>query len=134
MVTEGSNGVTVGKIGRPCVVDAAAQALLCGVVGEGLSLDAAARAIGVKPSTVRSFRRRNPEFAARIDAAKGAVECRLVGCLLRAAETDWRAAAYILARRFNKDWGRDADIYELPLTKDQRETNRMVGRHPDHRR
>ena len=45
------------------------------------------------------------QFVSDVDAAEAVAEGVMVGALYRAAETDWKAAAWLLERRGSKRWG-----------------------------
>lgn len=51
-------------------------------------------------------------FPDQLTRAKGESALRLSGLITRAATDDWKAAAWMLERRFPKDFARDASLYE----------------------
>jgi hypothetical protein len=51
-------------------------------------------------------------FPDRLTRARGESAARLTALISTAASTDWRAAAWLLERRFPKDFARDASLYE----------------------
>ena len=101
----------------PAICQAIAQA-----IERGANIEAAAVAAGVAHSTVcewlargegRHPRPSTPDleaFAAAVRKAEAAFECALVARINEAATDDggrdWRAAAWLLERRFPDRWGR----------------------------
>lgn len=73
--------------------------------------ETACAAAGVHPKTLREWMRRGrdgeepyAEFSERMDAAESAGEARHVRVIEEAGEKDWRASAFILARRWAARW------------------------------
>jgi transposase-like protein len=73
----------------------------------------AAAAAGISPVTLRDWLRRGARgeapfdsFREDVDAAEAQAEARLVTLVAKAAEHDWRAAAWHLERRVHKRWGK----------------------------
>lgn len=95
------------KIGRPRsrMTPKAVAAILEGVAG-CLPIDVAARAAGVAPSTVRSHRERHREFATALDAALATAKSSMLAHVRKAAPKDWKAAAWLLERRFPEEFAR----------------------------
>ena len=67
-------------------------------VGYGCSLEQAAQAEGIAPDTLRRWLRRYPAFAAEVDQARAQCVVKLLRHVNRAAEKDWKAAAWFLER------------------------------------
>jgi hypothetical protein len=95
--------------GRPTVVTEEKKALMLAIVREGLPLDGAARAVGLKPSTVRGFRKRNMGFATALGIARGESIRSLVGSIRAAAGSEWKAAAWLLAKIDPERWGKQRE-------------------------
>lgn len=95
------------KIGRPRsrMTPKNVAAILDGIAG-GLPIDVAARAAGVAPSTVRSHRERHRDFATALDAAIATAKTSMLAHVREAAPKDWKAAAWILERRFPEEFAR----------------------------
>ncbi len=81
----------------------------------GMSLKNAALAAGISESTFydwlskgeQATRGRYAEFSEYIKESKAIAEQRHVGIIVKAAvKGDWKAAQFILERRFPEDWGR----------------------------
>ena len=90
--------------GRPPVMTESVRTTILAAMREGLSADAAARVAGVSPSTLRSHRRRERDFATALLRA-GAESQRSLLAKIKAAD-DWKASAFLLARRHPEEWGR----------------------------
>jgi len=50
-------------------------------------------------------------FPDRLTRARGESAARLTALISTAASTDWRAAAWLLERRFPESFGKDADLH-----------------------
>ena len=83
--------------------------LVLNALSAGLNWASAASAAGITVQTLQDWRACDEEFAYQCEAAIVGFERRLVDIVDRAAavEGDWKAAAWILERRFRKNWGRD---------------------------
>lgn len=73
----------------------------------------AAAAAGISPVTLRDWLRRGArgeepfvQFREDVDAAEAQAEARDVALISRAAEHDWKAAAWRLERKVGRRWGR----------------------------
>ncbi len=98
----------------------AARTILTGI-RVGLSYDLACQAAGVSFETFRQWRLgkfprgTDPEaktaFLEGIERARGESALRLAGIISAAAPNDWKAASWMLERRFPADFGRDADLH-----------------------
>ena len=72
----------------------------------GLPPDRAARAHGVKASTLRSLRQRDPEFGTALKKAEAVAEAGFFERILNHADKTWTAAAWILERRWPERWSK----------------------------
>jgi transposase len=105
-------GQTAGMAGRPTKLTRQVEADLTLMLAQGVPVKIAAAATNVSARSVRRWlhegdlRERVVEVRAAervdADATSGA---RLVVLLLRAAQTDWRASAWWLERRYPERWG-----------------------------
>jgi hypothetical protein len=96
--------------------------LLLAGIRNGLPYELAAEAAGIGRSTFYNWQRGafprgadkvlKVEFLDALTRARGESAFRLAGLINRAATGDWRAAAWMLERRFPKDFAKDADLYE----------------------
>lgn len=83
----------------------------------GSYLETAAAAAGVNRSTLHRWLKRGAEgeesfagFRSSVEGALAEAELRDLARIDRAAETDWKAAAWKLERRNPKRWGRRIDL------------------------
>ena len=95
-------------LGRPIIFDAVKQAKLCGMLAMGCSRAAAARYVGIAPSTIRRLMLANPEFREQIRQAEMDAEMLPLGEIRKAASKSWRAAAWYLQHFDPGRWGRHA--------------------------
>jgi hypothetical protein len=97
------------------------DAVLAGIRA-GLPYRLAAEAAGISESTFHEWQRGQfprgadkalkAEFLASLTRAQGQSALRLTAMISTAAKDDWRASAWLLERRFPKDFARDASLYE----------------------
>lgn len=110
------------------------DALLAGILA-GLPYHLAASAAGISETTFHDWQRgklpRNAdkqlkaEFLEASTRARGESARRFAALISTAAKDDWRAAAWMLERRFPRDFGRDGELMERierleELAQDQR--------------
>lgn len=72
----------------------------------GLHPERAAAAHGVRPSTMRSHRKRHPEFASAIKEAEAEAEQGYLSRILKHTDRQWTAAAWVLERRWPERWAK----------------------------
>lgn len=125
-------------MGRPRseMTEEAIEAILK-TVRLGLHPDRAAQAHGVSPGTLRSHRKRHPEFATAIKEAEAAAEQGFLGRILRHTEKQWTAAAWMLERRWPERWTKREVVIDTNkqdatrLRADLDAIDRMEGRSAD---
>jgi transposase len=100
---------------RPTKLNPERQAQICGYVAEGHSREVAAQACGVAATTVYRWMKRgeaNPdssygEFCTALKRADAEAEIACLRTIKAAANAgDWKAAAWMLKRRYPEKWGR----------------------------
>lgn len=112
-------------IGRPpCFSEEVAERVL-EAVRQGLPYKQAAAYGGISYSTLNRWRREGEmedgaeqyrEFWRQLEQANGEAALSLVGRVNEAAaQGDWKAASWILERRFPRIWGRDPERRPDPL-------------------
>lgn len=95
--------------------------MLIAGIRNGLPYELAAEAAGIGTSTFYNWQRGDfprgadkalkVEFLDALTRARGESAFRLAGLINRAATDDWRAAGWLLERRFPGDFGKDADLH-----------------------
>ncbi len=136
---------------RPSKLTAEVSEKIVRAIRAGNYPEVAARHAGVHPSTYYRWMERGelegsaPEddpyrqFRAEVERAIADAEAAEVGLVIKAArDGDWRAAAWLLERRFSDRWGRgerpvaEADDRDDELDRDiQRLLEEMTGREKD---
>ena len=100
----------VSSVGRPTKRTPEREAIILDALAAGNTRRAAAAAAGVDERTVERWQARSVGFADALRAREAQSEVRLVAMIARAAETDWRAAAHLLACRFPESWSQRARV------------------------
>jgi len=104
---------------RPSKLTPELQERLCALIATtACSLEAAAAAVGVDDSTIKRWRARGlieetgpfRAFCAALSRARARSEAPLAAIVAKAAQQDWRAAAWILERRFPDTWGAQVNL------------------------
>jgi len=81
---------------------------ICSNIASGNTLRAAALAEGISEATFHRWRNEKADFAKMVEQAIGVSEASLVQKLT--SSEDWRAAAWILERRFPQTWSKKDHI------------------------
>ena len=88
----------MNKRGRPRALDEAKQRELCALVSAGASPQQAAKYVGCSVATLKRESSRNPEFGERFRRAQANASLAPLHAMRQAAQTHWRAAAWMLER------------------------------------
>jgi Transposase len=112
-----------GAVGRPPALSPEVEARIVAAVSAGAHLSVAARAAGVSRQTLHRWRARGAEdgdgphheLAMALERAEAEAELRQVALIARAAQSEWRAGAWLLSRRAPERWGRGAAERALPV-------------------
>jgi hypothetical protein len=88
------------------MLDDARQREICALVSAGCSLRAAAEYIECAPNTIRREAARNPEFSQRFREARLQAQLSPLQAMRKAANSHWRAAAWMLERTDPDHFGR----------------------------
>jgi hypothetical protein len=84
--------------GRPRALDDNKRREICALVSTGCGVLGAAHYVGCNPITIRREAARNPEFYEQLRSAELAAQVSPLHALRKAANTNWRAAAWFLER------------------------------------
>ena len=85
--------------GRPRILDdEQKQRAVCALISVGAGYEAAARHVGCSTWTIRREAQRDEDFARRLRDAESAADMIPLQMLRKAAQTHWRAAAWLLER------------------------------------
>ena len=102
---------------RPTDCTPELTAALCAELRLGMSIRAACQHVGIDDSTYRKWMMRGADgeepfvtFRTEATRAKADGIRALVATVRKAAQDDWRAAAWILERREPDDWSRRTEI------------------------
>lgn len=105
-------------VGRPTLFDEETANRVIEAVERGLTFSLAAAYGGISYSTLNRWRKKGQncedeeddfrQFWKLLEQAKGEAALRLVNCIHSAAESgDWKAASWIMERRYSGDWGKN---------------------------
>jgi hypothetical protein len=84
--------------GRERILDDGKQREVCALVSAGCSLQAAASYVECATNTIRREAARNPDFGRRFREAQLQAQLRPLQAMRKAANSHWRAAAWMLER------------------------------------
>lgn len=93
--------------GRKTCLDAERKSNICALLAVGCTKKTAARYVGCSPATITRRAKKEPEFAAAMARAEAQQEFILLKRIYDAAaeHKHWRAAAWMLARRWPDRYG-----------------------------
>jgi hypothetical protein len=88
----------MSNAGRPRALDEFKRREVCALVSVGCGIDGAARYVGCNATTIRREALRNPEFHEQLRNAELKNQLDPLRAMRKAADTHWRAAAWLLER------------------------------------
>jgi hypothetical protein len=103
---------------RPPLLNGSLRRRLLDLVRSGVGIGRAARMAGIHEDTLGRWIREKPDFAGEIEAARAESSAHLERHIAGAAESDWKAAAWLLERRHPEEYGRPALRLEARATLD----------------
>ncbi|TWT38262.1 hypothetical protein KOR34_32310 [Posidoniimonas corsicana] len=106
---------------RPRVLDETKRREVCALLTAGMTLGSAAEYVGCSVKTIRRERDGDDDFDLQVRRAKMAARLGPLQAVRRAAETHWRAAAWLVERQERRDKQRRVD------RRRRVELERMVG-------
>ncbi len=93
--------------GGPTVLTPEVEAkILGGIRDAGMPFRTACAYAGISDDTLARRRKSDPEFAARFEHAREMCKAKLLTMIMVAAPKNWSAAAWLLERRWPKEFGR----------------------------
>ena len=100
---------------RKIVLDETRKDRLLEALRLGATLRMAAAACGVSEDTLARWRQHHPELQAEIETAESIAALDALNTIRLAAQGGtWQAAAWLLERRYPKEYGRLARTEEIP--------------------
>jgi transposase len=114
---------------RPSKYNPERSARVLEALRAGSSYRDAAEYAGIDEDTLGNWRKRYSDFSEAVVAAEAGVAIRAVLTIRQAfTEGDWKAAAFWLERRRNKEWGRQVKVEIINTV---REMARSLGADED---
>lgn len=92
--------------GRPRALDEAKRREICALISAGCGMEGAARYVGCATSTIRREASRNSDFNEKLRRANLSAELGPLNAMRQAANSHWRAAAWLLERADVQRYGR----------------------------
>ena len=111
----------MAKRGRKPVLDDVKKGQIVAIITVGCGRQTAAKFVGCGVTTIRDTADRDPQFAEQLRQADGKNELAYLRNIKKAAEQEryWRAAAWVLERKFPEDYGRRGpDVITLAQIKE----------------
>jgi len=78
---------------------------ICDGLVAGLSIKAVCGIVNIDESTFYRWKEKHPDFKEAVDSTRPAFEAQMLEIIKHQAHDDWRAAAWILDRRYPREWG-----------------------------
>lgn len=93
--------------------------IILDALGDGLTQRDASLLAGISEDTLCLWKRTNSEFSEQMGQKLVEYKNMLLKRIEKAGEKDWKATAWILERKFKKDWSSTArfdtsDLYDFP--------------------
>ncbi len=109
--------MTQARSGRPPKLTAERQRVIVGAIRQGNTRACAAALAGIHLATLEEWLHKGKAgqepytaFAEAVRLADGHIEARMVGNLVSAGKSDWRAARAWLGARRPKGWGESVNL------------------------
>ena len=113
---EEQNSTQKKRTSRPTKYHSANVDALVEALCHGLSVSAACGIVGIERTTFYNWKKEHPEFREAIDGARPILESNMLARITQASHDDWRAAAWILERRYPEDFSLKR-THDVNLTK-----------------
>jgi hypothetical protein len=108
------------KRGRKTKLTPALRTQICKLLAQGHTIKTVCEAVGIAERTYFDWCEKHLHFSQVTTCAIGKSKIALVNKLRRS--NDWRAAAFLLERRFPAEFGR-VEVRELPVVQDEKRIN-----------
>jgi Bacteriophage Sf6, terminase small subunit-like len=108
------------KRGRKSKLIPALRTRICTLLAQGRTIKTVCEAVGIAERTYFDWCEKHLHFSQATTCAIGKSKIALVNNLRRS--DDWRASAFLLERRFPREFGR-VDVRELPVVQDEKRIN-----------
>jgi hypothetical protein len=99
---------------RPTRLTPEVQEAVCEAIRHGATYQAASEAAGIAYATFNEWRKdsrlKYVKFSEAITRANADAQLNLLAKIANQSDKDWRAAAWILERRFKNDFGAAVDV------------------------
>lgn len=121
------------KHGRPTKLTKELQTRICEYIYSGSSKQDAALLCGITRKTLENWLERGKteelgmyvDFAEAVETALAAFKQTQIDLIATAAEKHWQAAAWLLERRFPREWGR-REALEVEAHSEHKQTNEII--------
>jgi len=98
------------KAGQPKAITGEKEKVLLAFIQAGGSRTKAAEYVGIHTSTIENEARRNPQFLDKLTHAEATSYQKHLSNVANAGGDDWRASAFLLERKWRKEFGRQLDV------------------------
>jgi len=78
---------------------------ICDGLVAGLSIKAVCGIVNISEQTYYNWMEKYPDFNEAVNSTRPAFEAQMLEIIKQQAHDDWRAAAWILDRRYPREWG-----------------------------
>lgn len=99
---ESDSGRYVEKIDSKSSMNIAEQ--MGEALSRGLTFEQACIYVSVSPVDIRTFAEKNPSFFKALNEAEMRFSMYLIDKIMRAAQDDWKAASWLLERKYPEKW------------------------------
>ena len=83
---------------------------ICDGLVAGLSIKAVCGIVNISEQTYYNWMEKYPDFNEAVNSTRPAFEAQMLEIIKQQAHDDWRAAAWILDRRYPREWGAHKEL------------------------
>jgi hypothetical protein len=117
-------------MGRPTKRTPEREQRLLEAIRAGNTLRASSAYAGVSEDTLAIWRQRYSDFSESLTRAIAESEVVLVAIVRKAASEDWKAASWLLERRFHESWGK-RERYDVEIRRQAEHLGAELGLDPE---